>query len=75
MSCLVVCFCELDDDLLTIPGVGNKNRLTAVRVQTRVYLVAELNILPSFFLGKAGDVREESCFGDGLEIQLAIKLF
>jgi hypothetical protein len=53
---VVVYFCKIDNNLLAVLGVGNKDRLAVSSVWIRMSFVGELN-LPSIFVSVMSDAE------------------
>ena len=75
MSCIVVCFCELDDDLPAFVSFCDEHRLGASRNGFCVSFVTELDLVSGATISEGGDVGKKSTGGDDIEIHPAIKRF
>ena len=72
MGFLVVCFSKLDNNLLTVLGDSNKDRLAGFWVWVCVLFVPELD-LASGVRVEGGDMGEKPGFRNNIKVHTGIK--
>ena len=73
VSCIVVHFCELDDDLPTIVDFCGEHRFGTSRDRIRISFATEPDLTSRAVIGERCDVGKNLSTGEEIEIHLAVK--